>query len=43
MPMITCIFFAKLDENENGQMDEKEPIHLIWIDLSDPKNSDRLY
>lgn len=35
--------FARLDQNKNGQMDRKEPIHIFWIDLKDPKNSGVLY
>ncbi|MEM7161634.1 MAG: hypothetical protein AAF487_04260 [Bacteroidota bacterium] len=28
--------FAKLDENQNGQMESEEPTSIFWIDLSDP-------
>lgn len=30
--------FAKLDKNKNGQMEEKEPIAIFWIDLKNPEN-----
>lgn len=35
--------FAQLDENANGQYDEGEPIHIFWIDLSNPAKTGRLY
>lgn len=35
--------FAQLDMNENGKRDEKEPIHVFWIDLKDPMKTGRLY
>lgn len=30
--------FAKLDNNQNGQMETKEPTHIFWIDLNNPTN-----
>lgn len=35
--------FAQLDENKNGQIDEKERIHIFWVDLKKPENSGRQY
>lgn len=35
--------FAKLDGNENGQMEQKEQTHIFWIDLRNPNNSGVLY
>ncbi len=35
--------FAKLDENQNGQLEDSEPIHIYWIDLKDPGKSGRQY
>jgi len=35
--------FAKLDQNENGQMDVKEDIHIFWIDLKNPERTGREY
>jgi hypothetical protein len=35
--------FAKLDQNDNGQPDEGEPIHIFWIDLKDPQKTGRQY
>ena len=35
--------FAKLDENTNGKREEKEPIHIFWLDLKTPKMGERLY
>ena len=29
--------FAKLDENNNGQMETLEPTHIFWIDLKNPE------
>ncbi|MGK0369746.1 MAG: hypothetical protein ACJAYZ_001622 [Bacteroidia bacterium] len=34
---------AKLDKNGNGLMDEKEAIHIFWIDLKKPEPGVRLY
>ena len=31
--------FAKLDENENGQMDDPEAIHIFWIDMKNPNKN----
>ncbi|MCV9385463.1 hypothetical protein [Reichenbachiella ulvae] len=28
---------ARLDENQNGQMEAEEAIHIFWIDLKDPR------
>lgn len=30
--------FARLDKNNNGQIDEKEPTQIHWIDLKNPEN-----
>lgn len=35
--------FAKLDANNDGRVDEDEPVHIYWIDLKDPLRSGRLY
>jgi len=35
--------FAREDKNDNGMMDEKEAIHIFWIDLNNPNNNGRLY
>jgi hypothetical protein len=35
--------FAQLDNNNNGQQDEGEPIHIFWIDLKDPNKTGRQY
>ncbi len=35
--------FAKLDENQNGQQDESEPIHIYWVDLNDPTRLGRQF
>lgn len=35
--------FAKLDHNKNGKQDDKEPIHIFWIDLKEPNRTGRLY
>ena len=35
--------FAQLDENKNGQRDEREPVHVFWIDLKNPNKTGRLY
>lgn len=34
---------AKLDKNNNGQMEEDEAIHIFWIDLKNPNAGVRLY
>lgn len=31
--------FAKMDENENGQMEQEEQTHIFWIDLKNPENT----
>ena len=31
--------FAKKDKNNNGQMEENEPISIFWIDLKNPENN----
>ncbi len=33
--------FAKLDENSNGQCEDKEPMHIFWIDLNNPEKTGR--
>ncbi len=35
--------FAQLDENENGQSDETENVHVFWIDLKNPANNGLQY
>jgi hypothetical protein len=35
--------FAQLDENNNGNRDQKENIHIFWIDLKNPANNGRQY
>ena len=35
--------FAQLDKNNNGQNDDKEDIHVFWIDLKNPNNNGRQY
>jgi len=35
--------FAREDKNENGKMDDKEEIHIFWIDLKNPENNGRVY
>ncbi len=30
--------FAKIDKNQNGQMELNEPTDIFWIDLKNPKN-----
>jgi hypothetical protein len=35
--------YAKLDENGNGRKEEKEPIHIFWIDLKSPKIASKMY
>ena len=30
--------FARIDANENGQMEYEEPTHIFWIDLKKPEN-----
>lgn len=31
--------FARIDENENGQMEYEESTHIFWIDLKNPENN----
>ncbi|MEM0994279.1 MAG: hypothetical protein AAGI49_14665 [Bacteroidota bacterium] len=31
--------FARMDENENGEMEYEESTHIFWIDLKNPKNN----
>lgn len=35
--------FAKLDENGNGSREDKEPVHVFWIDLKDPSKTGRQF
>ncbi|MFN0202452.1 MAG: hypothetical protein ACKVTZ_13080 [Bacteroidia bacterium] len=35
--------FAHLDSNENGKIEELEPIHIFWIDLKDPTKTGKHY
>jgi hypothetical protein len=35
--------FAKLDQNENGQMELEEPTHIFWVDLKNPENTGLQY
>lgn len=35
--------FARLDLNKNGQIDDKEPINIFWIDLKDPMRTGLQY
>jgi hypothetical protein len=35
--------FAQLDNNNNGQQDEGEPINIFWIDLKDPNKTGQQY
>ncbi len=35
--------FARLDENENGQMEYEEATHIFWIDLKNPQNKGMQY
>lgn len=35
--------FAQLDQNNNGQRDEGEPMQVFWIDLKDPSRTGRSY
>jgi hypothetical protein len=35
--------FARQDVNKNGMAEEKEPIHIFWIDLKAPKPAKLLY
>jgi len=31
--------FAKIDKNNNGQMEADEPTHIFWIDLNNPEKN----
>ncbi|ABG60094.1 hypothetical protein [Cytophaga hutchinsonii] len=33
--------FAKLDENNNGTADDRESVHIFWIDLTNPEKTGR--
>jgi hypothetical protein len=35
--------FAQLDENQNGQIEDIEPVHIFWIDLQNPDRTGRQY
>lgn len=35
--------FVRLEENENGQRDGTEKVHLFWIDLKNPGNHECQY
>jgi hypothetical protein len=35
--------FARHDENNNGMVDKKEPLHIFWISLKTPAKAKRLY
>jgi len=35
--------FAQLDENQNGQSDDEEAVHIFWIDLKAPERIGRQY
>jgi hypothetical protein len=35
--------YAQLDSNNNGEQDEREPVHIFWIDLKDPNRTGRQY
>ena len=35
--------FARLDKNQNGQMEQEEPMHVFWVDLKNPENNGMLY
>lgn len=35
--------FAKLDANNNGNVDDIEPVHIHWIDLKEPTRTGRQY
>ena len=30
--------FARIDRNENGEMEYEEEAHIFWIDSKNPKN-----
>jgi hypothetical protein len=35
--------FAKLDENANGRIEDREADHIFWIDLNNPEKTGRQY
>ena len=35
--------YARLDANQNGKIDKKEPLHIFWINLIQPDKAKRLY
>ncbi len=35
--------YARLDANQNGKIDKKEPLHIFWINLKQPDKAKRLY
>jgi len=35
--------YAKLDENNNGTIDDGEPTHIFWISLKSPAEAKRMY
>ena len=35
--------YAQLDSNQNGKIEVGEPTHIFWIDLKDPKVTERQY
>lgn len=37
------LVYARLDQNNNGQSEPTEPIHLFWVNLKDPTQSGRMY
>lgn len=35
--------FAKLDGNQNGQLDDKDDTQIFWVDLANPKRNGKLF
>lgn len=35
--------FARLDKNNNGQIDDNEPTNIFWVDLKDPTKTGQQY
>ena len=35
--------YARHDTNGNGQRDAREPVHVFWIDLKDPRQRGKVY
>ena len=35
--------YAKKDENDNGRREDRENIHVFWVDLKDPGNNGQFY